>query len=179
MTKLDKVIVGITSILLIVLSIFLALTAFGNPVLLTWIQDFQTVSSVDGIVVILIVAFIAIYLALMIWKTEPQHTMICHTEHGQVHISLNSIKELIIEVTSRIQGIKNVSVTFFNNEPLDVKLDLELMPDHNIPALSESVQATVKDYLAETVGITVANIQVFVKGIHKQEKDRSINKGGM
>ena len=51
-------------------------------------------------------------------------------------------------------------------------LSLKVLPDVSIPAVVEAVQAGVKEYLKQTTGLDIADVQVKVKSLVRDKKPR-------
>jgi uncharacterized alkaline shock family protein YloU len=71
-----------------------------------------------------------------------------------------------------VEGVKDALVTVLHTEPLQLRVELEILPDFNVPRLAEELQAQVKDYLADTMGIAVSAVEVLVRGIGGSAKPR-------
>ncbi len=172
MSILDRVLMGVVSALLLITATFIALAVWGNTILITWLAGLTT-TPFDGGIVSFILALLGIYLIVMITKTDTDKRAIVHnTELGVIRISLHSIKGLIMKATHQLQGVQDVTVQLTEGEPIHVRIDLTMLPDHHIPQLTEAVQIKIRDYLQETVGITVEEIDVYVKDIASTNKSR-------
>ena len=91
-----------------------------------------------------------------------------------MRISITSIQGLVAQAAREIPGVTDVSVAVTDSESLRVRLDIQVLPGHNIPQLSEELQKTVKDYLNSTVGISAEEVQVFVRGIISEASARLV-----
>ena len=66
-----------------------------------------------------------------------------------------SIRSRLINKKARdVEGVRESTVTVVQTEPLLVRLELQILPDYNVPGRNYS--SKVKEYLAETMGIEVA-----------------------
>lgn len=171
MAALDKVIVAVSALVLLVVAGSLAYTALGGELVVQWLMAL-IYSPIDGGILSLLAGLVAVYLIVMAFKTEDQKAVVHATDLGAVRISLSSIKGLVERACRKVPGIKDVQVHLSEGEPLSVRLDLQLLPDFHIPQLTEEVQSSVQSYLRDTVGITVNEIQVFVKAIASEGKAR-------
>ena len=86
------------------------------------------------------------------------------TSFGEVRISLNSIKHLILKVLKEIKEIKEVRPEINLQKTGEVKVNLHLgvEQDIKIPELSEKIQKKIKDYLLETSGIELKEIKIHI-----------------
>ncbi len=172
MTVLDRVVLGIVAVWLLLSAVVLALTAWGNPILASFFLSLGK-TPIDASIVTLILVLLGIYVVFLFSKTEVDNRSIVHSSDlGDIRISLHSIQGLILKTTNQIQGIQDVQVQLTEGEPLGVRIDVNLLPDHHIPQLMETVQSQIRDYLQDTVGITVPKIEIFVKGISTEGKSR-------
>ena len=135
-----------------------------------WLQSPGAV--LDGGIVVLLILLMAIYLTIMATRRENQKSVVYRGELGEVRISITSIQGLVAQAAREIPGVTDVSVAVTDAESLRVRLDIQVLPGHNIPQLSEELQKTVKDYLNSTVGISAEEVQVFVRGIISEASAR-------
>lgn len=179
MSILDRVFLGITAVVLLFLSGALAWTVWGEPTILIWLQSLRQSPQafVDGGLLILFFLALAVYLGLLVSKWDNQKAVVHQTELGSVRISIQSVQDLTMRAVRQVKGIKDVHVSISEGESLKIGLDLFLYPDFHIPELTESVQERVRSYIQETVGITVGEVDVFVKHIASgEEKSRAFEK---
>ncbi|NLJ75234.1 MAG: alkaline shock response membrane anchor protein AmaP [Firmicutes bacterium] len=172
MTTLDRVFLGLTVVILVVFAGSIAWTIGGSSAVIAWLQS--PGAALDGGIVVLLILLMAIYLTIMATRQETQKSVVYQGELGEVRISINSIQGLVAQAAREIPGVNDVSVTVTDSESLRVRLDIQVLPGHHIPQLSEELQKTVKDYLDSTVGISVAEVQVFVRGIISEAKARLV-----
>ncbi len=53
-----------------------------------------------------------------------------------------------------------------------VRLNMQLMPDSNIPDVSQAVQKKVKEYVESTAGIVVKEVYVYIANIAALQRSR-------
>ncbi len=166
MATLDKVILVVTAVVLLLVGVLVGVTMFGNNSLINWLAAIQT-SKLDGFLLIAILVLLIIYLILILINElkVDQRSISRQTDLGDISISVQTITELVSQAANTIEGINDVDITVYEVEPLSLNLELLLAPDYPIPELTESVQIRVSEYLQETVGVTVDNVNVTVKGV--------------
>jgi len=172
MSTLDRLITLVVAALLLVTSTLIGLTMFGEVTFVRWLNSLAT-SKVDGILVIIILGLLAVYLALMITKSDTdKRAIVRNTTLGDIRISTQTIIGLVTKTVKDMQGIREVNVTINEVEPIRLTIDVQLLPDFHIPQLTESVQTKVQDYLQNIVGIDVTSVNVAVTGIKNDPKAR-------
>lgn len=173
MTTLDRLILLVVAIVLLVISAFVAMTLFGSSALIDWLLIVQS-GKFDGILLIVILLLLVGYLALMLVneRKADERAVVQQTPLGDVRITVPTISELVNKAVQGIEGIKELSITVTEIEPLSLRLELQLLPDRPIPQLTEMVQASVSDYLQQTIGVGASVINVVVKGVASQQQIR-------
>jgi len=90
-----------------------------------------------------------------------------HTSIGEIKISLNSIENIALAATRRLNGVKDTKARVNKLEDnVSITINIVVMPDINIPALCEEIQTRVKKSVEECSGIAVNDVKVFVDGIY-------------
>lgn len=130
----------------------------------------------NQIILCLISALLIALAIYLIWKKEQYDredlTVSQKTSFGEVKISLNSIKQLVLKVLKEIREIKEVRPEINLRKTGEIKIDLHtcVEQDVNIPELSERVQRKLKDYLLETSGIELKEIKIHIDKIFYEDK---------
>jgi len=90
-----------------------------------------------------------------------------HTNIGEIRISLNSIENIAINASRKVNGVKD-SKTFVKKAEDGVEIEVRtvVMPDMSIPVISEDVQAKVKKAVEDTAGVLVKQVKVIVDSIY-------------
>ncbi|HHT36873.1 MAG: alkaline shock response membrane anchor protein AmaP [Candidatus Wallacebacter cryptica] len=173
MTVLDRLILAVVAIVLLVGGVLVAMTVFGSSALLNWLVTVQN-GKLDGLLLVVILLLLVVYIALMLVNDlkRDERALARQTHLGSVRISVQTISELVSEAVKTVEGIKDAAITVTEVEPLSLDLELRLLPDHSIPHLTELVQASVSDYLQQTIGTEAAVINVNVKGVLPQQQIR-------
>ncbi|HBY58034.1 MAG TPA: alkaline shock response membrane anchor protein AmaP [Candidatus Atribacteria bacterium] len=128
-------------------------------------------------VILTLVSALLIAMAIyLIWRKgqydREDLTVSQKTSFGEVKISLNSVKQLILKVLKEIREIKEVRPEINLQKTGEIKIDLHtcVKQDVNIPELSERVQRKLKDYLLETSGIELKEIKIHIDKIFYEDK---------
>ncbi|QAY66245.1 alkaline shock response membrane anchor protein AmaP [Paenibacillus protaetiae] len=89
-----------------------------------------------------------------------------HTDFGDIRISLDTIENLALKAASRQRGVKDLRARIHAADAgLDIVLRVVVDGETAIPALTEEMQRSVKQYVEETAGIPVTNVSVFIANI--------------
>lgn len=89
-----------------------------------------------------------------------------HTNIGEVRISLNSIENIALNASRKVNGVRDTRAFVKKiEEDVAVSIKLVVMPDINIPAVSEDVQERVKRSVEESSGINVKEVKVIIESI--------------
>ncbi|NLJ80380.1 MAG: alkaline shock response membrane anchor protein AmaP [Firmicutes bacterium] len=163
MTILDRVFLGLTAIALLVFASFLIATMLGSTVLIEWLQSSDL--HLDGGMVVLLTVLLAVYLLILISKRERQKFIVHQGELGQVRLSVNCLQGLLREVAGGLPGIEEAAVLVTDPKELKIRLDIRIFPDFHIPQLSKELQQTVRNFVENTVGLDVQNVEIVVHGV--------------
>ncbi len=170
MTILDRFFLGLTAAALLVFAGFVIATMLGNVVFVSWLQSSDLL--LDGGMVVLLTILLSVYLLILITRQEGRKFIVHQAELGEVRLNVSCVKGLIREAVREISGIKEAEVVITDLEELKVRLRVRIFPDYHIPELSEELQRTVRDYLNNTAGILVQQVEVVVHGIADENKPR-------
>ncbi|MDP4092055.1 MAG: alkaline shock response membrane anchor protein AmaP [Bacillota bacterium] len=90
-----------------------------------------------------------------------------HTNIGEIRISLNSIENIALAASRRLSGIRESKAYVTKHEDnVSIVIKTVVLPDVNIPALSEDMQSKVKKSVEDTSGVPVSNVSVIVENIY-------------
>lgn len=165
MILLDRILLGITALILTILAGFVVATIWGSTFVINWLRSPSLL--LDGSIVTLIFALLAIYLVVLITRYEKKKFIVYPRELGEVKISTACVESLIVEVAGQIPGLAQVRASFTDVVGPKVTLRVLVYPNHNLSELSEELQESVRAYVEKTVGIIIQEIEVFVDGINK------------
>lgn len=96
-----------------------------------------------------------------------------HTNIGEIKISLNSIENIALAASRKLAGIKDSKADVFRQEDgVSITIRLVVLPEINIPGLSEDIQVKVKASVEECSGIKVNDVKVVIENIYTGYKSR-------
>ena len=136
----------------------------------------------NQLVLVLISALLVVLAIYLIWEKgqydREDLTISQKTSFGEVKISLNSVKDLILKVLDKISEIKEVKPEISLQKTGEVKVVLHtcIKQDVNIPEFSEKIQKKLKEYLLETSGVELKEIKIHIDKISYEEKEIKMQK---
>lgn len=125
------------------------------------------------------IAFLLVVLAIyLIWKkgqyNKADLSVAQKTSFGEIKISTNSIKQLILKVMIGMIEIKEArpEINILKKGGIIIDLHLSVKQDVNIPELSEKTQRKLKEYILETSGIETKEIKIHIDKIFYEDKEK-------
>jgi uncharacterized alkaline shock family protein YloU len=126
----------------------------------------------------LLIAFVFFCLSITFllsgFKTNKDKKAVSkHTNIGEIKISLNSIENIALTASRKLIGVRDTKADVIKLEDgVAIAIRTVVLPEINIPALSEDIQVKVKSAVEESAGIKVNDIKVIVENIHTGYKSR-------
>ncbi len=100
------------------------------------------------------------------------------TEIGEVRISFKAVENMVLAVSRKVNGIREVSTRIDASEQgLLIHIKIKTMTDIPIPELAGELQKKVRDYVQEISGSNVSEIKVLVENIAQDKYQRNPIKG--
>jgi len=130
-----------------------------------------------GLVLFLIsLVFFVISLKLLFLRRKRATltgTLIKNTELGMIRVSITTLDTLVQKAVRGFGEVKDVrSLVVAEADGIRVRLNMQLMPDSNIPDISQAVQKKVKEYVESTAGIVVKEVYVYIDNIAALQRSR-------
>lgn len=181
MKLLERFILLIFSLVFItigVISLLIGIEFFSE----TYIEDIisQVYSSSDIKITVIIISIIVIVfgLYLLFSSLRSKKEVAFSTkinEVGNVRISMETIENIVLNVSGKIRGVKEqkVRVRIEDNDSVTIVLKVIVDGTTSIPELSENVQNSVKDTVEEIVGVTVNQVHIIVSNLNKPNVKKS------
>lgn len=111
-------------------------------------------------------------LALRRPATENE-SIIHETDLGKVRVTRRAIETLVFRAARHVSGVRDVEAAVSQaGQALNVRLEILVLPDVNIPAVSAAVQSAVEQLLRDTAGITTSYIDVVVRNVASESRAR-------
>lgn len=100
-------------------------------------------------------------------------TIVHHNDMGDVHISLAAVENLIEKVARHMRGVRGIKVKVVLDGPgILVKINAVVSPESHVPTVAGDIQNRVHEYIKNTVGIELADVQVVVENISNDFKTK-------
>ena len=179
MRLLDRILLTIYTLAILLISLFLIIVAAGIIPLTSiknYINGIQYGWEFAGILLIVSLCFLLISIKLLFSRNKrktPGGTLLKNTELGMIKISVNTLDAVVQKSVRGFQEIKDVKSFIVPEEDgIRVRLNIQLMPDVNIPNVSTSVQNKVKEYVEATAGILVKEVYIYVDNLAVIQRSR-------
>lgn len=130
-----------------------------------------------ALIAVLSSLFLVVSLRLLLYNTGrmPAKQAVVHeTTLGQIKVSLHAVENLVKKVARQIKGVRDVKAYVFTNKTNDIEVQLRAVvsPEISIPAVAAEIQQTVKEYILDVVGVSVASVKVYIENISAEAKTR-------
>lgn len=170
---IDRIILSIYTLLLAVLSVGVILISLGLiPLELIWTGISHISGQWEAGLVGVIFLLISIRLLLAGMRSKRvRDTIVNHNEMGDVHISLDAIKNLVEKTSRQTRGVRGVKVRVINNSKgLRVSLKAVVSPEVHVPSVSAELQQRIHEYIKNTVGVELVDVEILVENISNDFK---------
>lgn len=117
--------------------------------------------------VLIIVFFIFLFLlnSLIIFFRDPS-ILAYKTSNGDVEVSKNAVKDLILSVCNNENGIIKANAIIKNYKDLNLKIKIQINNKSNLRIIEENLQKKIRETLIENLGIEkVGRINIIAVGI--------------
>jgi len=105
----------------------------------------------------------AVFALILPRRGGPRATAVAETELGEVAVSLDAVRGLVVRAAREVPGVKDVNARVESLESgVNVLLELTVLPDHRIPELGEAVQRQVESQVKGLLGVHVRTVRVAV-----------------
>lgn len=168
MKSVDRVLHFIYLLIIVVLSgVFIAITMDYIPgiTLDSILSDLSGTMKwlyIGGAVIVII---IGAYLIVSMLKGDKDMNfgVTKYTSEGEVNVSNETIKSLIMKTLEQVKGIKESKVWIKpGTEKMNILIKTFIMPDTNIPSTVKEIQEKVRQYIEIIAEIPVGEIKVVV-----------------
>ncbi|MEG2360902.1 MAG: alkaline shock response membrane anchor protein AmaP [Christensenella sp.] len=119
---------------------------------------------------VIAIVMIIISFMLMFFGTgkaaAPKTAKVATFESGSVLITIKAIEELVerhVHENKNVKGLK--TCVFSRGESIDISLEICVLPDVDIPAVTKELQTGLNAYIQEHTGILVNESKIMVTGL--------------
>ena len=173
MGKIDSIILSIYTLLLALLSIGVILLSLRLISLdLIWTGITQISGQWEAGLVGAVFLLISTRLLLAGMRSHfAKDTIVHHNDMGDIHISLEAIKNLVEKTARHTRGVRDVKVSVHRDgQGLKVSLKVVVSPEVNVPSVSAEMQKRIHEYIKNTVGVELTDVRIFVENISNDFK---------
>lgn len=122
---------------------------------------------------VFLVLSIIVLISALIRKKEKSF-LVNVGQEGAVSVSAVAVKNFVEKAAMQVPNIHSVKADVFTKgDALKVKLTAGILPNTNVPEISQQLQTKVKESVKETVGKEVADVQVLFNTIAYDNKAKS------
>lgn len=167
MKHYQRFLIGLYSFLIAISALLVALVALGWQLPLEALGSVlaeQNTSWILAAITILVFLVATKTLFDSFQRDEKVLALVKSTPLGEIQISQNAIENMIRKSLQVINGISNVNPKIkCTSDGVAVLLKVQLMPETNIPDITNEMQTTVKEYLEMHAGISLLEAKVLVE----------------
>jgi uncharacterized alkaline shock family protein YloU len=171
----DRIILSIYTLLLAFLSLGVVLLSL-RLISLEWVWTGISYISGQWEAGLVGMVFFLMSLRLLlagIRSRRVKDAIVHHTDMGDVHISLDAVKNLVEKIARHTRGVRGVKVRVNHDEHgLKVYLKAVVSPENNVPSVSEELQKRVHEHIKNTVGVELVDVQILVENISNDFKSK-------
>lgn len=169
-----RILLTVYAFCLTILSLIAVLIFFRVPIFVK-ILDYlkyevlqDSKSSITMSIISLVFFIISITFLLSGVKSNKDKKAVSkYTNIGEIKISLNSIESIALAASRRLNGVRETKASVTNlDDTVAITIKAVVLPDINIPALSEEIQVKVKNSVEESSGVKVNDVKVIVDNIY-------------
>ncbi|HWR09962.1 alkaline shock response membrane anchor protein AmaP [Sporomusa sp.] len=170
---IDRIILSIYTFLLAFLSFAAILLSLRLiPLELAWTSIAHMYGQWEASLVGAVFFLVSIRLLLAgLRSRKAKDTIVHHNEIGDVHISLDAVENLVEKMVRHIRGVRGIKVKVaLATQGITVKIKAVVSPESHVPTVAGEIQKRVHEYIKNTVGIDLADVQVTVENISNDFK---------
>lgn len=172
----DKIIIGIMSFGYLIISVFLVIAALGWTSPVYSLQNYLLLAANRWLMGLTgtVMFIVSLTLFLGSFRSKPARVTVIHeTSLGKIKITIPALEHLVLKSAQSVQGVREVKPLLKRDENgVSIELKVQIMPDINIPGITENLQRTVREYLLKTTGTNVKDIKILVNRISWDNKTR-------
>lgn len=174
MRAIDRLVAIVVGLLLSIVSLAFLLHAMGQEQVLAWLVSRLGQPPWRLVLTGLAGLLLAAYLFYMGMRRRRQiKTILCETPLGEVRIAERAVESLALRATRRVKGVHDANIQVSATPAgLDVYVETTVGPDQSIPQINHEIETRVRDYISETVGVSVRTVKVLVTRIAPDNRTR-------
>lgn len=178
MQSLERAILALYSLLMAALSLALVAISAGWTIPLD-LYEF-TLTSPDyrlaGGIMAAVIFFVSLrfFLAsIRVPSKKIEQALLHRGDAGEVTITLTALENLVIRASRQVKGIREVKPRVkILPEGVAILLEVSVTPEQNLPALAQTLQETVRNYVTATTGLESVEVRILINGIFQESVRR-------
>ena len=172
MKYIDRLFVFLLALVVILVSA--GVIALSTGLVQTW-QPVESLvySSVPAALIGLVALLISLRMLQVSLSRQQKgkQTVITSGELGNVKITLSAIKKLVKDIIKGETEIEDIKCKVKQQDKgINIFLDLTVASADNISNLAKRLQKEIKEQVAEATGVEVAEIEILVEEVKRQEE---------
>lgn len=170
---IDRLLLFVFSLAVIVVTACMLAASF-NWISLDTTQDFARNVYTDtktaavfiaGCSVMLLISIRLFYISVRSTR-EQAPSIDQRNEWGDIRISIDTVENLALKSAGRSRGVKDLRARVrVGSAGIEIMIRSMVDGETSIPALTEEMQAAVKQHIEEITGIPVASVSVFIANV--------------
>jgi uncharacterized alkaline shock family protein YloU len=122
---------------------------------------------------VLIAVNIRLFIGVISGNRTRNFGIIRSTENGEVNISYETVKSLVMKTISSVKGVKDTKVLIYpGQESIKIMVKTYIMSDINIPQTVKEIQENVKRYVEAIAEVPVGEVKVSIVDVAPVSKLR-------
>lgn len=172
----DRTYIGIMSLGYLIAASILVAISLGWTTPLFFIEEYLLKDTNRWIVGLsgTVIFVVALTLFWSSFRTKPVKQAFIHeTSLGLIKITIPALENLVLKSAKSVQGIRDVKPLLkVAQDGVVVHLRVQILPDVNIPNVTEVLQKTIKEYVQKTAGINIQEIKILINRVSWETKSR-------
>ncbi|MFA5535548.1 MAG: alkaline shock response membrane anchor protein AmaP [Bacillota bacterium] len=176
MKHYQNVLIGIYSLLIAALALLVTLVALGWDLPMKTIEAALAQQQTSWVVAAVAILVFLLTLKLFFDSFRSDGRLLAYIKPmplGEIHITQDAIENMIRKSLQSIDGISGVNPKIkCTPEGVALLLKMQLLPETNIPEISQQIQGAVKEYLETHAGINLLEAKVVVEATASGNRTR-------
>lgn len=168
-----RILLAIYAFFLTIASLFAMLVTIRSDILTqtyTYLYSEVLANRNPSIVMFIIASiFFCLSLTFLLSGFKPEgdkKAIVKYNKNGEVRITLNSIENIALATSRKLSGIRDSKAYVTKSgEGVNITVKAIVLPDINVPLLSEDLQLKVKNSVEDSTGVRVDGVRVMVESI--------------
>jgi uncharacterized alkaline shock family protein YloU len=130
---------------------------------------------------IILLVFVAVGFSLLFFgikKEKQKAALIASYDSGTISIAVNALEDLAKRFVKQTGSVKGEAIKVLTlGEEVEVDLKIKILPEVNMPQITQELQSGLIQYIETYSGIKVARAKVMIASIDESIKDNKITGG--